>query len=287
VSARRPSQERVVQAIIRRPYRDALGDKGWFGPFARAQRHLVVRIDIALAGWPTFKRPLRIAFLSDFHVGSHTDDVARMSAILAEAATYTPDLVLFGGDYMNMHFVGGGRVPPHAIAAMLARLGAPLGRIAILGNHDYMYGEDDVAAALRARGITVLDHERRTVTFEGHAIDVVGVPDAHLVRDEARELLAGLRPERPAIVLAHDPMWFADVPAGPFLTLSGHTHGGQVKLPGIGIMHNASVAPLRWSHGLVVEDGRTLYVSAGLGTSIIPLRIGVPPEFAIIDVNGS
>ena len=254
---------------------------------ARAQRHLVVRIDIALAGWPVFKRPLRIAFLSDFHVGSHTDDVARMSAILAEAATYAPDLVLFGGDYMNMHFVGGGRVPPHAIAAMLTRLGAPLGRIAILGNHDYMYGEDDVAAALRARGITVLDHERRTVTFEGHAIDIVGVPDAHLVRDEAKELLAGLRPERPAVVLAHDPMWFADVPAGPFLTLSGHTHGGQVKLPGVGVMHNASVAPLRWSHGLVVEDGRTLYVSAGLGTSIIPLRIGVPPEFAILDVNGS
>ena len=287
MSERRPSQERLVQAVIRRPYRDALGDKGWFSPLARAQRHLVVRIDIALAGWPVFKRPLRIAFLSDFHVGSHTDDIARMSAILAEAATYTPDLVLFGGDYMNMHFVGGGRVPPHAIAAMLARLGAPLGRIAILGNHDYMYGEDEVAAALRARGITVLDHERRTVTFESHAIDIVGVPDAHLVRDEAKELLAGLNPKRPAIVLAHDPMWFADVPAGPFLTLSGHTHGGQVKLPGLGILHNASVAPLRWSHGLVVEDGRTLYVSAGLGTSIIPLRIGVPPEFAILDVNGA
>ena len=60
-----------------------------------------------------------------------------------------------------------------------------------------------------------------------------------------------------------------------------------MKLPGLGVLHNASVAPLRWSHGLVVEDGRTLYVSAGLGTSIIPLRIGVPPEFAIIDVNGS
>lgn len=287
MSERRPSQERLVQAVVRRPYRDAQGDKGWFGPFAHAQRHLVVRIDITIAGWPVFKRPLRIAFLSDLHVGSHTDDVARIEAILAEAATHTPDLVLFGGDYMNMHFVGGGRVPPHAIAAMLAQLGAPLGRVAILGNHDYMYGEDEVAAALRARGITVLDHERRTVTFEGHAIEIVGVPDAHLVRDEAKELLAGLRPERPAIVLAHDPMWFADVPAGPFLTLSGHTHGGQVKLPGLGVLHNASVAPLRWSHGLVVEDGRTLYVSAGLGTSIIPLRIGVPPEFAIIDVNGS
>jgi predicted MPP superfamily phosphohydrolase len=286
VTLRRPRSERLARAVIRRPYRDPHGDKGWLSPFARARRHRVVRIDIALAGWPVFKRPLRIAFLSDFHTGSHTDDVVRLTAILTEAATHTPDLVLFGGDYMNMHLTGGGRVPPHTVAAMLARLDGPLGRIAILGNHDYIYGEDDVAAALRGRGITVLDHERRTVTFEGHAIDVVGVPDAHVVRDEAKELMAALRPDRPTIVLAHDPMWFADVPAGPFLTLSGHTHGGQIKLPGVGILKNSSTAPLHWSHGLVVEGGRTLYVSAGLGTSIIPLRIGVPPEFAILDVSG-
>lgn len=287
MTLRRPFSERLTKAVVKRPYRDAQGGKGWLSPFARAPRHRAVRIDIALAGWPVFKRPLRIAFLSDFHTGSHTDDVARLGAILAEAASHTPDLVLLGGDYMNMHVMGGGRVPPHTVAAMLARLDGALGRIAILGNHDYIYGEDDVAAALRARGITVLDHERRTVAFENHAIDIVGVPDAHVVRDEAKELIAGLRAERPTIVLAHDPAWFADVPAGPFLTLSGHTHGGQIKLPGIGILRNSSLAPLHWSHGLVVEEGRTLYVSAGLGTSLIPLRIGVPPEFAILDVNGS
>lgn len=287
MTLRRPRSERLARAVIRRPYRDVQGDKGWFSPFARAQRHRTVRMDIAVEGWPTFAKPMRIAFLSDFHTGSHTDDVARLTAIVEEAAAFTPDLVLFGGDYMNMHLAGGGRVPPHVIAAMLARLDGVLGRVAILGNHDYIYGEEDVAAALRARGITVLDHERRSVTFDGHAIDIVGVPDAHVVRQEAKELVAGLRPERPSIVLAHDPAWFADVPAGPFLTLSGHTHGGQVKLPGIGILKNSSVAPLHWSHGLIVEEGRTLYVSAGLGTSILPLRIGVPPEFAILDVNGS
>ena len=274
-------------ALLKRPYRDPHGDKGWYGLLAQPQRHRVVRQDIDVAGWPKFARPLRIAFLTDFHTGSHTGDVARFTAIMDEAAAFKPDLVLFGGDYMNMHLVGGGRVPPHTVAAMLARLDGPLGRVAVLGNHDYIYGEDDVAAAFRARSITVLDHERRTLTFEGHALDIVGVPDAHLLRDEARELLAGLRGDRPGIVLAHDPMWFAHVPVGPFLTLSGHTHGGQIRLPGIGILHNASTAPMHWSHGLTVENGRTLYVSAGLGTSLIPLRIGVPPEFAILDVNGA
>jgi predicted MPP superfamily phosphohydrolase len=68
--------------------------------------------------------------------------------------------------------------------------------------------------------------------------------------------------------------------------LSGHTHGGQIKLPGFGVVVNASRAPLRWSHGLVVEDGRHLIVTAGLGTGGIPLRIGVPPEYVLIEVTG-
>ena len=160
------------------------------------------------------------------------------------------------------------------------------GRFAILGNHDYGYGEQEVAAALRGHGIAVLDHERGTFTFGKHAIDVVGVPDAHVMRPQARALLASLAPDRPTIVLAHDPVWFKDVPPGPFLTLAGHTHGGQIKLPGLGVVNNASRAPLRWSHGLVVEGGRHLIVTAGLGTGGIPLRIGVPPEFVLIEVTG-
>ena len=123
---------------------------------------------------------------------------------------------------------------------MLARMTGRHGRFAILGNHDYNYGEQEVAAALRAHGITVLDHERGTFTFGKHAIDVVGVPDAHVVRPQARALLASLAPDRPTIVLTHDPVWFKDVPAGPFLTLAGHTHGGQIKLPGLGVVTNAS-----------------------------------------------
>ncbi len=111
------------------------------------------------------------------------------------------------------------------------------------------------------------------------------MPDSHHISAQGRALLAALQPERPAIVLAHDPEWFAFVPAGPHLTLSGHTHGGQVRLPLVGALRNASRAPLRWSYGLVVEQGRHLYVTGGLGTSLIPLRIGMPPEYAVIDVS--
>lgn len=286
MSLRRPPLERLSQALVPRPFRDELGKKGWLERLSGARPHVVCRHALTIPGWPRLPRALRVAFLSDLHVGSHAGDVARLAAIAGEIAALAPDLALFGGDYVNMQLFGGGRVPPDVVAALLARIEAPLGRFAILGNHDYVYGEEHVAAALVKHGITVIDHDRQPIAVGNHSIDIVGLPDAHVVRPPIRALLDSLSPERPAIVLTHDPVWFKDVPAGPFLTLAGHTHGGQIRLPGLGVIKNASRAPRKWSHGLIVEDGRHLYVSAGLGTSGIPLRIGVPPEFAVLEVNG-
>jgi uncharacterized protein len=194
---------------------------------------------------------------------------------------------LFGGDYVNMHLFGGGRVPPRTIAAVLSRIKAPLGRFAILGNHDYVYGERAVADALRDSGIAVLDHDRCAVRFQERSIQLAGVPDAHIARTEAYSLLDALSPDRPTIVLAHDPVWFAHLPAGPHLMLAGHTHGGQIRLPGIGIVKKATKAPRRWCHGLVKERGQYLYVTSGIGTSGVPVRWGVPPEFAVLDLMGA
>src|SRR6266851_10072794 len=280
------SRGRLTRAVTRPPFRDEHGHKGWIRRISRAQRHVVRHVHLQIAGWPRWSRALRIAFLSDFHTGSHADDVARLKTIVAEAASVTPDLVLLGGDYVNMQLFGGGRVPPRTIAAILARLEAPLGRFAILGNHDYVYGERAVADALRHNGIPVLDHARHSMQFQNHAIDVVGVPDAHAIRAEAFALLAGLSAERPTVVLAHDPVWFAHLPAGPHFMLAGHTHGGQIRLPGLGIVRTATKAPRHWTHGLVEERGQWLYVTSGIGTSGLPLRWGVPPEIVVLDMTG-
>jgi len=123
----------------------------------------------------------------------------------------------------------------------------------VIGNHDYIYGAEEVADALQERGITVLDHEYRGVNFEGHSVDIVGIPDVHVRRARSKQLLAALLPDQPTILLAHDPVWFAAISSGSHLTLAGHTHGGQGSLPGLGIVTNSSKAPLRWSHGLVAE----------------------------------
>jgi predicted MPP superfamily phosphohydrolase len=283
---RHRSRGRLIRAITRPPFRDNLGYKGLFNRISRAQPHIVRHLHLKIDGWPQWSRPMRVAFLSDFHTGSHAGDIARLTAIVAEASRLLPDVVLFGGDYVNMQPFGGGRVPPTMTAAILSRLKAPLGRFAVLGNHDYNYGEHAVADALEHHNITVLRYERLIIQFQNHSVDIVGIPDAHVARTEAYALLAGVLPDRPTIVLAHDPVWFAHVPPGPHLTLAGHTHGGQIRFPGVGIIRNASKAPLRWSHGLVQERGRYLYVTSGLGTSGVPVRWRVPPEFVVLDVTG-
>lgn len=268
----------------RRPFTDEIGRKGWAERLSHAPPHVVRHLDLAVPDWPPSRRPLRIAFLSDLHAGSHSGDVARLAAIVDQAASHRPDLVLHGGDFMNMAPIGGGRLSPAAVGRIIARLDAPLGRFAVLGNHDYQYGGDAVAAALAAAGIEVLSDVRRTVIHEGHEIDIVGLPDARQLRSAGQQLLAGLSPARPTIVLAHDPVWFAHVRHAQHLTLAGHTHAGQIRLPRVGALLNMSRAPLRWSYGHIIENGRQMYVTSGLGTSGVPLRLGAPPEYVICNV---
>jgi predicted MPP superfamily phosphohydrolase len=279
--------DHLTRWLAEPPFRDEAGRKGWLERFSRAQPHQVRRFSLSIAGWPRWPRPLRIAFLSDFHVGSHAGDVARLTAIVDEAASLAPDIALLGGDFVNMMPFGGGRVPPFVIARALARLAPPLGRAAVLGNHDRNYDPEEVTAALQHEGIAVLGDRPHHFAFGGAEIDVIGIHDARCDQPQGRALLAALRPDRPTIVLAHDPVWFAQVPAGPHLVLAGHTHGGQIRLPWIGPLRNASHAPMRWTLGLIEEDGKRMIVTGGLGCSGIPLRVGVLPEYALIEVNGA
>jgi uncharacterized protein len=283
---RAPSRGGVFRAITRPPFRDELGRKGWLTRFSRAEKHLIRHLRLEIDGWPHWSKPLRVVFISDLHTGSHAGDVARLNLIIDDAERFFPDLVLFGGDYVNMQPFGGGRVPPRTTAAILSRLKAELGCFAVLGNHDYIYGADAVAAALRERGITVLENTREAVRFQNCSIQILGIPDAHVVRPESYSSLAALSPTEPTIVLSHDPVWFAHLPSGPHVMLAGHTHGGQILLPGIGAITNASKAPLRWSYGLIEERGQLLYVTSGIGTSGVPIRWGMPPELVVLDLVG-
>ncbi|CEJ13391.1 putative metallophosphoesterase [bacterium YEK0313] len=260
---------------VRVPFTDPSGGKGFWAAFSRAPAHRHVRYRAALPGWRG--RDVTVVFLSDLHLGSHAGDVGRLAAIGAEVRALAPDLVLLGGDHMNMMTFGGGRIPPEAIAAELAGWSLPMATV--LGNHDLEYGAEAVAAAFETAGIPVL--ENRTAHFAigadvlrvvGLADDMHGEPDLGLVAAAAGAEL----------VLSHDPGIIYDLPEGAVL-LAGHIHAGQVRLPGLPPLRMPpSRIPRALAHGHHRVGRRHLIVSAGLGCSALPLRLFAPPEVVTV-----
>lgn len=272
----------VERRVVARPFRDENGEKGLWAWLSGSPDCRVVKRRIAIDGWPRMSRALRIAFLSDLHTGGHRDDVARLARIVEKVADLEPDLICLGGDYVNGMLFGRGRVPPEIIARKLSSLSAPLGTFAILGDHDELFGASRVAGALRDAGLIVLVNESRSFSHEGVAFHVIGVsPDAR----QLPMLFNTVPPGAPTIALAHNPAAFWSMPAGPYLMLSGHTHGGQIQLPFVGPLVNMSDAPLRWTYGHISEAERNLYVTSGVGVSGLPIRIGIPPEIALLELG--
>lgn len=279
----RPGRAETVPAP---PRRAAAGPRGILGRLTRAGRHRVVEYCVTAAGWPAGAAPLTVVLLGDHHVGSHAGDLARHAAICEEANGLGADLILLLGDYVNTMGFPSERVPPGVVGEILGRLAAPLGVHAILGNHDWHYGADEVARALSRHGIEVYLNRGVRLAHRGTPFTLAGLADNRRRRPDFGAALAGAAADEPVIVMAHDPWRFAAMPRRPGLMVAGHTHGGQWVVPGLGPLWIASHAPLRWAHGHVEEEGRALVVSAGLGASMLPWRINRPPEIVVVTLSG-
>lgn len=245
------------------------------------------QVDLALARWPEGRAPLRVAFIADLHVGAPHITLAKLDDIVARVNAAAPDLVLIGGDYIA-HVLGGRAIAPEAIAARLRPLKARLGVFSILGNHDHVGGQGArMRDALTAAGIVVLENAaRRLDTAEG-PLWIVGLDTDRTARSDPvfafRDVPLG--GAEPVFVLAHDPGIFPLLPTGIAAVFAGHTHGGQVRVPGIGALVNASSAPLRHSLGVIREHGRVMVVTAGIGTSILPIRFNCVPEIVVLTIR--
>jgi predicted MPP superfamily phosphohydrolase len=274
---------RQVQAAFRppAPFESAEPQKGWLEAIAAAQPHVWRRY--RLRG--RVRKLLTCVVMSDLHVGSHSGDLDRFERIVRELQSRDLDLLLLPGDFVNMQVFGGGRIPPEMIAEVLAPLVRQAPAVAVLGNHDAEYGNQHVASALEQVGIDVLANAAILVETAAGPVHVAGLEDHSTGSPNIRSALAGIPVSSATIILAHDPASFADIPEGPLVTVCGHTHGGQIRLPVLGTLVNASDAPMAWTHGHVTDGGRNLIVSAGLGTSILPLRISCPPEIVEILVD--
>ncbi len=243
--------------------------------------------------WPGPR--LRIAVLADLHAGGPTMPERRIAAIVATTNALRPDLVALLGDYGHAMDIGV-PLPPATIARQLAALRAPLGTWAVLGNHDWwedmaaVRGRDPqavpIARAFAQAGIPVLSNEaHRTGGVWIAGLDSQWAFGVERGAHDLAAVLAAVTDDAPVILLAHEPDIFATLPPRFALTLAGHTHGGQVRVLGRSLIVPSRYGE-RYRHGLVTEQGRRLIVSAGLGTTSLPIRFGVPPEILLITLGG-
>lgn len=248
-------------------------------------RLVVRRVDLGVPHWRDEHAGLTVALLSDLHVGSPHWQLEDLRELVRKTNALHPDLVLLAGDYVIDGVKLGTRTAPEPIAHELAELRAPHGVIAVLGNHDWWNDGIRMQRALEANGIVVLENEVRRVERNGKAFYVAGVADLATREPRVGATLDAVPTGEPVIVLTHEPDIFPNVDERASLTLAGHTHGGQVRLPFFGRLVVPSDFGERFAAGHVVEEGRHLFVTTGVGTSILPVRFGVPPEIALLTLR--
>src|SRR5512140_2233558 len=236
--------------------------------------------------WPERQR-LTITVIADLHAGGPNMGFERVRAVVDAGIALKSDLVVILGDFFATHRFITEHVPHGAWAEELARLKAPLGTYSILGNHDWWYDIEGVRRALKQVGIPVLENDAVLLGQPGRRFWLAGLGDqlAHYLGpsrfrgvDDLPGTLAKVRTDDPVILLAHEPDIFPQVPKRVALTLAGHTHGGQLNLPLIGRRLAPTSFGERFAYGHIVEQGRHMIVSGGLGCSKVPLRFNVPPE---------
>jgi predicted MPP superfamily phosphohydrolase len=237
---------------------------------------------LAVPGWPAGRSGMRIALLSDLHVGSLYNGLDKLEEVVRRTNAARPDLVLILGDLVVQDVVGGRFVPPEKIAPVLGRLRAPLGVRAVLGNHDRWLDARRVLSALERAGIPVMEDRAVEVSRGGPPFWLVGVSDDWTAPHDVRGALAQVTDGGPVLLFTHNPDLFPEVPPRVSLTLAGHTHGGQVYFPLLGRLIVPSRYGQRYALGTIVERGRHLFVTGGVGTSILPVRFLVPPEISIV-----
>lgn len=253
----------------------------------------IARYRLSPRGWPAGQR-LSITVIADLHAGGPNMGLERIRNIVDTANALNSDLMLLLGDYVATHRFVTEPVPAPVWAAELARLRAPLGTFAVLGNHDWWFHRIETRAALLATGIPILENDATRIGEPGKQFWLAGLGDQLAFPlghrrfrgvDDLPATLAQIKTDDPVILMAHEPDIFPQVPDRVSLTLSGHTHGGQVRIPLVWPVYVPSAYGARFAYGHIREGGRDLIVSGGLGTSFVPLRLGVPPEIVRIDLG--
>jgi uncharacterized protein len=255
-----------------------LGFVGYAG-VVEQRRLRVARRRVAVRGLPPELTGLRVLHLSDIHVGARHCGARHLEAARALDA----DLIVVTGDLVH------GTPHIERCADLLGALVAPLGVWAVFGNHDYPYQRvrvdtEALHAALSARGVRVLRNEAAPVAWRGATLWLAGTDDPHTRRHDLAATFAAVPPGACTVLLTHSPDILAELPPGrAALVLTGHTHGGQVRIPGLPALVTRTRLRFREPHGLRRVRGHLLHFHSGMG-SPTPLRFRMPPEAVLLEL---
>lgn len=242
---------------------------------------VIRRTAVNLPGWPAGRPPITIALMSDIHMESAAMDEGRLARIVAKVNALHPDLVVIAGDFVEGEGVAEAERAIPLLERPLARLRAPLGVVAVLGNHDHWTDPAPLAAMLRRIGVVVLVNGAQAIG----PLAVGGLDDPATHRERIAPTRAALAMlDGAGVMVAHSPDIATRLPARTRLLLAGHTHCGQVVLPLIGAP--VEVTDSHYRCGIVHDPGRVTIVTAGLGTSELPVRVGAPPDIWLVRVGG-
>ena len=255
-----------------------------WGFLIEPNRLVVNHATIQINNWPRDFNGLRIAVIGDIHAGAPFIDDLKLRLLVERTNQQQPDLVVLLGDFMSQDTWHGHRVAPEIIANHLKYLQAPLGVYAVLGNHDWWDNGFDVRRSLEQAGIRVLENDVSEVKRGEGSFWLAGLSDLWTRPQKVPETLAKIPSGSAIVALTHNPDVFQHLPQSVPLLLAAHTHGGQVNFPFIGTPVVPSRFGQRYSAGHVFENDHHLFVTTGIGTSILPVRFRVPPEIVILTI---
>ena len=245
----------------------------------------IERLDFGLPRLGAGLDGLSVAQLSDLHFGPYTGEAEIRRAVAAVNAA-APDLIVLTGDFVTSTWLFhlGRRTGKEIVpcAELLRQLRCPLGVYAILGNHDWGVGADLIAGTLADAGIRVLRNEAVAIERDGARLWLAGVDDALFRAVDLDRALARVPKNEPVLLLAHEPDFADEAARYPIsVQLSGHAHGGQIVLPGLGAPY---LPPLgrKYRRGLYTVRNLCLYANRGIGVAGVPLRFGAPPEITLV-----
>ena len=248
---------------------------------------LIVRYEtIQIQTWPLELSGLRVAIIGDIHTGGPFIDDNKLARIVELTNQQQPDLIVLLGDYMSPNSWHSHRVEPEITAAYMQRLHAPLGVFAILGNHDWWYNGERVRRAFEERGIKALENDVVEIKWRANSFWLAGLSDLWTRPQHIEQTLAEIPTGAATIALTHNPNIFPRLPRSVPLLLAAHTHGGQINLPLVDTPVVTSGLG-KYAAGHVFENGHHMFITTGIGTSILPVRFRVTPEIVILTIYGT